>query len=100
MNFPYILDVGSAAVGMWFLRRGFSKNAFVAGLLFMVLCLRPFFNLVSATIAFLGDDKGDLYLIAQIVGSYLTLAPLSLSIGLSLSFILSILMWVPNWRTI
>lgn len=83
-SFPYILDVVSVAAGYWFLRRGLSRNAFVVGLAFMLLCLRPFFDLVCETSAFLEGDKGDMYWIAQIVGSFLLWVFLSLSIGLSL----------------
>jgi hypothetical protein len=88
---PYILDVVCLAVVILVLRRGFSKNAFLVGLVFMLLCLRPAFDFVCEPIAFLSGDRGDLYHIEETIGSFMIWSFLLLSIGLSVLSILTIL---------
>jgi hypothetical protein len=90
-SFPYFLDVVAIVGGIWILRQGFSKNAFVIGLLFMFLCLRPFFDLVCETVGFLQGNKGDIYCIAQIVGSVPAGVFFSFSIMLSILAIVVVL---------
>jgi hypothetical protein len=80
---PYILDVLCVIAGMILLRRGLSRNPFVVGLVIMLLCLRPAFDLVCETIAFVLGVRGDLYYVEQIIGSWLTWSFLLFSIGLS-----------------
>lgn len=87
---PYILDVVCLTVVMFVLQRGFSKNAFVVGLVFMLLCLRPTFDFVCEAIAYLSGDKGDLFHIEPFIGSFMIWLLLLLSIGISLFSILSI----------
>ena len=81
---PYVLDVVCLAVVIPFLRRGFSKNAFLVGLVFMLLCLRPAFDFVCESIAFLSGFRGDLYAIQQIVGPFAIWSLILISIGLSI----------------
>jgi hypothetical protein len=88
---PYILDVACIVAGIFVLRRVFSKNPFVVGFVFMLLCLRPAFDFVCEPIAFLTGDRGDLYHIEKIIGSFMTWSFLLLSIGLSLLSIVSVL---------
>lgn len=88
---PYILDVACVGAGMAVLRRNFSKNAFVVGFVFTILCLRPAFDFVCETIAFLSGNRGDIYHIEGIIGSFLLWPFLLLSIGLSLLSVLIIL---------
>jgi hypothetical protein len=90
-GFPYILDVLSVATGIWFLQRGFAKSAFLVGLVFMLVCLRPFFDLICEAIAFYAGNRNDLYWIAQIVGEFSTWTFLTLSLGLSLVSTLTVL---------
>jgi hypothetical protein len=90
-GFPYILDVVFLAAGIQFLRPRISKKAFVVGLAFMLFCLRSFFDLVCEAIGFFRGDRGDIYWIAQILGSSLTLLLLTFSIGLSILSILVVL---------
>jgi len=88
---PYLLDFTSIIAGGIVLLRNQSKNVLWVGLIFMLLCLRPTFDLVCETIGFYSGFKGDLYHIQLIVGSgFLTLF-LLLSLGLSLLFIYAIL---------
>jgi hypothetical protein len=86
-GFPYFLDIA----GLWLVRRGFARSAFLVGLVFMLLCLRPLFDLVCETIAYVAGSRGDVYWIAQSVGEFLTWAFLTLSIGLSIVSILTVL---------
>lgn len=88
---PYILDVVCLAIAMLVLRRGFSKNAFLVGLVFMFLCLRPAFDFACESIAFLSGSRGDPYHIEKSIGSFMTWSFLLFSIGLSVFSILSIL---------
>ena len=88
---PYILDVAALIVGIVILVRGFSTNAFVVGILFLLLCLRPAFDFVCETIAFLLGDKGDVYHLDLAAGSIATSVFLVLSIGLSLFAIVVVL---------
>jgi hypothetical protein len=78
---PYILDVLCIIVGMFVLRRNFSKNPFVVGLVFMLFCLRPAFDFVCEPIAFLTGDRGDFYAVQGIIGSNLTWSFILFSIG-------------------
>ena len=86
---PYILNIACVVTAIFIPRRNFTKKAFVVGLVFMLLCLRPAFDFVCETIAFISGDRGDIYYIEGKIGSLATWALLSLSIGLSLFSILS-----------
>ena len=88
---PYILDVVCIVVGIFILRRDFSRNPLVLGLVFMLLCLRPAFDFVCEPIAFLSGDRGDFYAIQRIIGSTLTWLFIFFSLGLSLLSVLGIL---------
>jgi len=90
-GFPYILDVACIVVGIFVLGRTFSRSPFVLGLVFMLLCLRPAFDFVCETIAFLSGDRNDLYAIREIIGSNLTWLSIFFSLGLSLLSVLTIL---------
>lgn len=89
--FPYLVDVICILAGMFILQRDFSKNAFVVGLVFMLLCLRPAFDFVCEPIAFLSGDRGDFYGIQMIVGSNITWLLISLGAVISLLSILGVL---------
>lgn len=65
---PYILDVLCLIAGFLFLRKRFMKTSFIVGLTFMVLVLRPAFDLVCETIAYVGGARGDLFCIREITG--------------------------------
>ncbi len=88
---PYMLDVVCLITGILVLRRGFPRRAFSLGFVFMLLCLRPAFDLVCESIAFLSGSRGDLFHIEQILGSFSTWAFLGAAITLSLVSILSVL---------
>jgi len=90
-SFPYILDVLCIVTGLLVLRRDFSKNPFVVGLVFMLLCLRPAFDFVCEPIAFLSGDQGDFHAVRGIIGGNLTWSFISVSIALSLFAVLTIL---------
>jgi len=66
---PYVIDVACVIVSLVVLRRRLSRNALVVGLLLMLLCLRPAFDLVCETVGFAGGFKGDLWHMQLIVGS-------------------------------
>jgi hypothetical protein len=88
---PYILDDICIVAGIVILRRVFSKNPFVVGLVFMLLCLRPAFDFVCEPIAFLSGDRGDFYALQQIVGAFVTWSFILFSVALSMFSIVTIL---------
>ena len=67
--FPYLLDVVCLAAGCYLLRRRSFERPFAAGLLLMLLCLRPTFDFVCETVAWAQGNKGDLFHIASAIGS-------------------------------
>jgi hypothetical protein len=81
---PYFLDLLSIAVGVYVLQRKLSRNAFLLGFLFMVLCLRPTFDFVCETIGFATGFRGDLFHIALTVGGIATWTFLALSMAFSI----------------
>ena len=88
---PYVLDLVSIIAGAVVLQRHLSKNAFWAGFLFMLLCLRPTFDLVCEAVGFYNGFMGDLFHIQQIVGSAILSSLLLLSLLLSMFSIYAIL---------
>jgi hypothetical protein len=68
-TFPYILDLLSIAGGIFFLQQHLSRNPFIIGFTFMLLCLRPAFDFASETTGFISGNKGDFYAIQDILGS-------------------------------
>ncbi len=81
---PYCLDLLSIAIGVYVLQRKFSRDAFLIGFLFMLLCLRPTFDLICETISFATGFRGDLFHIALTAGGLATWIFLSLSIAFSI----------------
>jgi hypothetical protein len=88
---PYVLDLVSIIAGAVVLQRHLSNNAFWAGFLFMLLCLRPTFDLVCEAVGFYNGFMGDLFHIQQIVGSAILSSLLLLSLLLSVFSIYAIL---------
>jgi hypothetical protein len=82
--FPYMLDIVCFVVAIFAFRRGFSRNPFFIGLAFMLLCLRPACDFVCEPIGFLAGDKGDFYVIQQIVGPFAIWSFILISIGLAI----------------
>lgn len=89
--FPYLLDVVCFAVAIFVFRRGFSKNPFLIGLAFMLLCLRPAMDFVFEPIAFLSGDRNDFYALQQIIGPFAIWSLILISIGLAVYSISSTL---------
>ena len=88
---PYILDLACLITGIVVLRRTFSRNPFVVGLVFMLLCLRPAFDFVCESVGFLTGDKGDFFAIQSIAGAGPIWLFIVFSLGLSLLSVLRIL---------
>jgi hypothetical protein len=65
---PYVLDGLSVVGGFLALHRRHLLRPFALGVAFMLLCLRPAFDVVCETVAFALGGRGDLYLIAQATG--------------------------------
>lgn len=82
-SFPYMMDIVCWVVAIFIFRRGSSKNPFWIGLTFMLLCLRPAFDIVGETIGLLSGWKGDLYNMQQIVGPFALWSFVLISISLA-----------------
>jgi hypothetical protein len=89
--FPYLLDVVCFIIAIFFFRRCSSRNPFLIGLAFMLLCLRPACDFVFEPIAFISGDRGDFYAIQQIVEPFAILSFILISIGLAVYSISSTL---------
>lgn len=88
---PYVIDVACVVASLVVLRRRLSRNALVVGLLFMLMCLRPTFDLVCETVGFVGGFKGDLWHVELIIGSAALWSFLLVSLALCLLSIVVIL---------
>ena len=90
-GFPYILDVVCAVIGYWFLRGRPHARPFMMGLAFLLLCLRPAFDLLCETVAYHLGGIGDIYHIANTVGSPATWGLAITGIGLCCLAIVGVL---------
>jgi hypothetical protein len=88
---PYAIDVACVVASLVVLRRRLSRNALVVGLLFMLMCLRPTFDLVCETIGFVGGFHGDLWHMQLIIGSAALWSFLAVSLALCLLSVVVIL---------
>ena len=88
---PYVIDVAFVVASLVVLRRRLSRNALVVGLLFMLLCLRPTFDLVCETVGFVGGFHGDLWHMELVIGSAALWSFLLVSLALCLLSIVVIL---------
>ena len=81
---PYVLDGVSVAVGFFARHRIRSFRPFALGVAFMLLLLRPTFDLVSETVAYAFGERGDLYHIALATGRATVWLSMATLIGFSL----------------
>ena len=88
---PYVIDVAFVVASLVVLRRRLSRNALVVGLLFMLLCLRPTFDLVCETVGFVGGFRGDLWHLQLTIGSAALWSFLLVSLALCLLSVVVIL---------
>src|SRR5450759_1235066 len=88
---PYVIDVAFVVASLVVLRRRLSRNALVVGLLLMLMCLRPTFDLVCETVGFVGGFEGDLWRIQLIIGSAALWSFLLVSLALCLLSVVVIL---------
>lgn len=65
---PYLLDVAALLVGLAVLRRRPPRGALRGGLLLVLLCLRPAFDLVTESVAYVRGAEADLWHIAWFTG--------------------------------
>jgi len=88
---PYAVDVACVAAGLAVVRPRLSGNALVIGLLFMLLILRPTFDLVCETVGFVGGFRGDLWHAEAILGSAALWSFLAVSLALGMLSLVVIL---------
>ena len=88
---PYVIDVAFVVASLVVLRRRLSRNALVVGLLLMLVCLRPTFDLVCETVGFVGGFHGDLWHLELITGSAALWSFLLASLALCLLSVVVIL---------
>jgi hypothetical protein len=80
---PYLLDVAAALLGIALLRPRRIRNPFAVGFGFMLLCLRPLFDLACESVALLAGMRGDLYHVGRIVGIGATWIWIALSLAVA-----------------
>jgi hypothetical protein len=88
---PYVIDVACVVASLAVLRRRLSRNALVVGLLLMLMCLRPTFDLVCETVGFVGWAKADLWHMELIIRSAALWSFLLVSLALCLLSVVVIL---------
>ena len=88
---PYVLDGLSVAVGFFALHRRHLIRPLALGVSFMLLCLRPAFDVVCETVAFALGGQGDLYHIAQATGYQMVWLSMAILFGFSLLTIARVL---------
>ena len=88
---PYMADVACVVASLVVLRRRLSRNTLVAGLLVMLMLLRPMFDLVCETIGFAGGAEADLWHVQLIIGSVALWSFLLLSLALCLLSVVAII---------
>ncbi len=81
---PYVLDGLSVAVGYFALHRRRLIGPFALGVAFMLLCLRPAFDVLCETVAFALGGQGDLYHIAKLTGYPMVWLSMAILLGFSL----------------
>ncbi len=81
---PYVLDGVSVAVGFFARRRMLLLRPLPLGVVLMLLCLRPAFDVVCETVAFALGGRGDLYHLALTAGRPTVSLSMALLIGFSL----------------
>ena len=69
--FPYLLDLLSIVIGYYILTNYKIKNSFLFGLTFLILCLRPIYDLLDNYIG-IYYNHSDLVLTIEIIGHSLT----------------------------
>jgi hypothetical protein len=94
---PYVLDGVSVAVGFIALHRNRLSRPFALGVAFMLLCLRPAFDVVCETVAFTLGGHGDLYNIAQSIGYPMVWSGMTVLLGFSLLTIARVLVKSASW---
>jgi len=80
---PYVLDMISLVAAFLLLKRNLFTGAFIVGFLAMLLCLRPAYDLVYETVAFILGERGDIFYVATIAGEGMTLSLALAGIGCS-----------------
>lgn len=82
---PYLLDGVSVVVGFFALGRGrLMDRPFALGVAFMLLCLRPTFDVLCETVAFALGFQGDLFHIALAIGTPMLWLSSTILLGFSL----------------
>lgn len=88
-SFPYIVDIVCFVAALFVFRKTSSKNPFLVGLAFMLLCLRPACDFEFEPIALLSGYRFDLYHIQLSIGPIATWLFLLFSVGLAIYAITS-----------
>jgi hypothetical protein len=68
---PYVLDFLSIIIGYFILSRYKTKNSFLAGLIFLFLCLRPAYDIFDNYLGIIYNHS-DFVLVIKIIGWFLT----------------------------
>lgn len=87
---PYILDIFSIIIGYYFLTRYKIKKSFLFGLVFLLLSIRPLYDLIDNFIGYFLNHS-DLVMAGRIVGNSLTFIFIIVSVIVGIISILSLI---------
>lgn len=96
---PYVLDFLSLLLGYVILSRYKPKNSFLAGLIFLFLCLRPAYDIFDNYLGIIYNHS-DFVLVIKIIGSFLTFSFGLLATGLAIFVIIKVLHKYKNYPMI
>lgn len=89
--FPYLVDLLCLSAAPALLRRLRTRGPLLVGFAFLMLLLRPTFDLTCETVAHLGGHRGDLFHLGAILGQGAITAAFTLALGAALFSIALIL---------
>ncbi|HSD64712.1 MAG TPA: hypothetical protein VLB50_12995 [Ignavibacteriaceae bacterium] len=96
LSSPYIFDLIFVLIGFLLFKQIKLRNSFLAGLIFLLFCLRPFYDFVDNYIAVF-YSQSDITIISRIIGEPITYIFGIVSIGFILLVNLIILGWYKNY---
>ncbi len=93
---PYVLDIILLLVGFLLFKQIKLRNSFLAGVVFLLFCLRPFYDFVDNYIAVF-NSQSDITMIVSIIGEVITYMFGIAVVGMILLIDLIILGWYKGY---
>lgn len=93
---PYILDILFVIIGFLLFKQIKLRNSFLAGLIFLLFCIRPLYDFVDNYIAVF-NSQSDITMIALIIGNVITYLFGIAVVGMILLIDLIVLGWYKGY---